>query len=239
MAIKQVQTHKVLTVSRGISDKYAIGTFISLGPRVCSLRLKHAAGMAVLLSLVAWTFWSGLGFVASGQSVYVDLKYLAEHIGEFEGVSVTTNGTVRFYASIYMYEVFCLQAQNDDAKIMVVTRLAGLGDPPEMCEIEVGGVVKHSTLEGGFYFLEASSWRTLTPGLTPTPTPSPTPTVSPTPTHSPTPPLKPTPTATVEPMYTGAGGSLSPEAFYVAVILGVALIIVIFIGIVVLKKQKR
>lgn len=245
MAIKQVVTQGVSGVSLGISDKYAVATFISLGPRVCSSRLRHATGIAVLLSLVVWNLGSGVGaaslFAASGQAVYVDLKYLAEHMGEFENASITTNGTVRFYGSIYMYEDFWLQAQNDDAKIMVVTRLAGLSVPSEMAEIEVGGVVKHSMLEGGFYFLEASSWRTVTPR--PTPTPTPTQTLSPTPpsmpTPSPTPTLKPTPTATVTPMSNGEGGSLSPEAFYAAAIIGAAFIIVIAITIVALKKQKR
>jgi len=139
-----------------------------------------------------------MGFETSGQTQnlpyaavdeFVDLKYLAANMKQFEGVSVTTNGTVRYLASIYMYEDFWLQAQNSDAKIPVVTRLAGLAVPPSMAIVEVAGIVKHSTLEGGFYFLEASSWQALTSTSTPTPAPtsSPPPLPTPTPTYEPKP----------------------------------------------------
>lgn len=113
---------------------------------------------------------------------YVDLKYLAEHPEEFKGVCVTTNGTVRYYTSIYMFEDFWLQAQND-AKIPVVTRFAGLPEPPEGLFIEISGKIDYSNLEGGFYFLNSTSWKTIQPtplpSLTPTspqssPTPQPT-----------------------------------------------------------------
>ena len=89
---------------------------------------------------------------------YVDLSYLANHLLEFENRSVTTNGTVRFYASIYMFEDCWLEAQNG-AKIMVVTRLAGLSSPANGSSVEVSGTIEHSNLEGGFYFLNASSWK--------------------------------------------------------------------------------
>jgi hypothetical protein len=113
---------------------------------------------------------------------YVDLKYLAEHPEEFKGVCVTTNGTVRYYASIYMFEDFWLQAQND-AKIPVVTRFAGLPDPPEGLFIEISGKIEYSNLEGGFYFLNATLWKTIQP--TPLPSLSPTP-PQPSPTPQPT-----------------------------------------------------
>jgi len=113
---------------------------------------------------------------------YVDLKYLAEHPEEFKGVCVTTNGTVRYYASIYMFEDFWLQAQ-DDAKIPGVTRFAGLPDPPEGLFIEVSGIIEYSNLEGGFYFLNVTLWKTSqstpVPSLSPTP-PQPSPTPEPT-----------------------------------------------------------
>jgi len=118
---------------------------------------------------------------------YVDLKYLAEHPEEFKGACVTTNGTVRYYASIYMFEDFWLQAQNDD-KIPVVTRFAGLPDPPEGLFIEISGKIEYSNLEGGFYFLNATLWKAIQP--TPLPSLSPTPPQSsptPQPTNPPTP----------------------------------------------------
>ena len=87
---------------------------------------------------------------------YVDLSYLANHLLEFENRSVTTNGTVRFYASIYMFEDCWLESQ-DGAKIMVVTRLSELSVPANGSSVEVSGTINHSNLEGGFYFLNASS----------------------------------------------------------------------------------
>jgi hypothetical protein len=57
-----------------------------------------------------------------------------------------------------MFEDFWLQTKNDTAKIPVVTRLAGLNAPFEMAEIQVAGEIEHSTLEGGFYYLNASAW---------------------------------------------------------------------------------
>lgn|GEM_PF-6498776 len=91
---------------------------------------------------------------------YVDLKYLAEHIAEFEGVFVTTNGTARYYASFFMFEDFWLEAQNG-ARIPVVARFAGLPVPSEGLLIEVSGKIEYCRLEGGFYFLNATSWRVI------------------------------------------------------------------------------
>ena len=85
---------------------------------------------------------------------YVDLGYLAVHLSEFENQSVTTNGTVRFYGSVLMFEDFWLEAQNN-AKIPVVTRSAGLSVPPSGFLIEISGAIQHSNLEGGFFFLNA------------------------------------------------------------------------------------
>ena len=96
---------------------------------------------------------------SSSTNERVDLVYLAAHMEEFENQSVATNGTVRFYASVYMFEDFWLQAPND-AKIPVVTRFAGLSVPPNGSLIEISGTIGHSNLEGGFYFLNASSWTT-------------------------------------------------------------------------------
>jgi hypothetical protein len=60
-----------------------------------------------------------------------------------------------------MFEDFWLQATSD-AKVPVVTRFAGLSVPPNDSSIEIAGTIEHSALEGGFYFLNASSWTTAT-----------------------------------------------------------------------------
>ncbi|MEM3441704.1 MAG: hypothetical protein QXV09_05380, partial [Candidatus Bathyarchaeia archaeon] len=83
----------------------------------------------------------------------VDLKYLAKHIEEFKNADVKVNGTVRYYASIYMFEDLWLQA-GGSAKIPVVTRFAGLPKPTEGLFIEVVGQIEYSSLEGGFLLLE-------------------------------------------------------------------------------------
>jgi hypothetical protein len=92
------------------------------------------------------------------QGEFVDLTYLVGHLAEFENRSITTNGTVGFYASIYMFEDFWLESQSD-AKIPVVTRFSGLPVPTNGSLNEVSGRIEHSNLEGGFYFLNASSWK--------------------------------------------------------------------------------
>jgi hypothetical protein len=90
------------------------------------------------------------------QSEFVDLTYLAGHLAEFENRSITTNGTVRFYASIYMFEDFWLQDEGE-AKVLVVTRFSGLPVPENGSFVEISGRIEHSNLEGGFYFLNAAS----------------------------------------------------------------------------------
>ncbi|MEM4733356.1 MAG: hypothetical protein QXD70_02380 [Candidatus Bathyarchaeia archaeon] len=112
----------------------------------------------------------------------LDLKYLVEHIEAFKSTGVKVNGTVRYYASIYMFEDLWLQA-GEGAKIPVVTRFAGLPRPPEGIFIEVSGTIEYCNLEGGFYFLNATSWsaiqQTQQPTLSPT-SPPPSPTIEPT-----------------------------------------------------------
>lgn len=131
----------------------------------------------------------------------VDLKYLVKHIEAFKSANVKVNGTVRYYASIYMFEDFWLQA-GEGAKIPVVTRFAGLPKPPEGLFIEVSGTIEYCNLEGGFYFLNATSWsaiqQTQQPTLSPT-SPTPSPTIEPT--NSPN-PQEDTPPSGSEPLST-------------------------------------
>jgi hypothetical protein len=70
---------------------------------------------------------------------------------------ITMSGKVEFWASCYMFEDFWLQTQNGPI-IPVVVRLSGLPTPPKDSVIEVVGTMEYSTLEGGFYYLDAQSW---------------------------------------------------------------------------------
>jgi hypothetical protein len=98
----------------------------------------------------------GTGGLISTDYEYVDLTFLASHPQEFKGFPVATRGVVRFYATVYMYEDFCLQAQSNE-KIPVVASFAGLPIPREGSLIEVSGTIEHCDLEGGFFYLNASS----------------------------------------------------------------------------------
>jgi hypothetical protein len=99
-----------------------------------------------------------LGF-ASTSYTYVELSYLASHLEEFRGFPVATRGVVKFYASVYMYEDFWLQTLGQGSgKIPVVVRFAGLPVPHNGSLVEVSGAIEYSSLEGGFYYLNALSW---------------------------------------------------------------------------------
>jgi hypothetical protein len=75
-----------------------------------------------------------------------------------KGATIATRGIVKFLGSIYMYEDFWLQAQeNQSARILVVARFAGFPVPLEDALVEVQGTVDYSNLEGGFFYLNASS----------------------------------------------------------------------------------
>src|SRR4030042_1970272 len=83
----------------------------------------------------------------------VDLSYLAANLELFKGLSVVTRGVARFFASVYMFEDFWIQAVGQDSvRIPVVTRLAGLPLPRDGDLIEIAGTVEFSSLEGGFFF---------------------------------------------------------------------------------------
>ena len=96
----------------------------------------------------------------SSEAGFVDLGYLASHMSEFENCTLTTSGIARTDGgSIYMFEDFWLQDQdNASARMPVVVRFAGLSKPTNGTFIEISGRIEHSSLEGGFYYLNASSW---------------------------------------------------------------------------------
>ena len=89
-------------------------------------------------------------------NMYVDLSYLASHPLDFKGMPVATIGIVRFYASVYMFEDFFLECQTGE-RIPVVVRFAGLPAPEDLSLVEVSGKMEYSSLEGGFFYLNASA----------------------------------------------------------------------------------
>ncbi len=89
---------------------------------------------------------------------YYDLGYVVAHQSELVSKNITTRGIVKFTASIYMFEDFWLTGQaNQTQSITVVTRFAGLPLPQNGTIVEIQGTVRHSTLEGGFNYINASS----------------------------------------------------------------------------------
>lgn len=87
-----------------------------------------------------------------------DLSVLVQNLNQLNGSKVSTRGIARFLASVYMFEDFWLQDRNNQsAKIPVVVRFAGISKPSEGDFIEVNGTITYSGLEGGFFYLNASS----------------------------------------------------------------------------------
>jgi len=106
-----------------------------------------------------------ISFIVSGGCLEVDLPYLATHMEDFHDVMVKTNGIVKFYPSIYMYEDFWLDAHTGE-NIPVVVRFAELSIPLENSYIEVQGSIEYCELEGGFFYLNVSSWNSVLPPTT-------------------------------------------------------------------------
>ena len=98
-----------------------------------------------------------ISFIVSGGYLEVDVPYLATHLEDFHGMMIKTNGIVKFYPSIYMYEDFWVQARTGE-NIPVVVRFAELPIPLENSYIEVWGIIEYCELEGGFFYLNGSSW---------------------------------------------------------------------------------
>jgi hypothetical protein len=58
-----------------------------------------------------------------------------------------------------MFEDFWIHAQTNQSENMkVVTRFAGLQNPREEAMIEVQGTIEYSNLEGGFFYINATSF---------------------------------------------------------------------------------
>jgi hypothetical protein len=89
----------------------------------------------------------------------VDLKDLVANVEDFHDMKIRTRGTVNFWASFYMYEDFWLSSDTQgECGIPVVVRDAELSVPSENSSIEVLGAIRFSELEGGFFYLNATSW---------------------------------------------------------------------------------
>ena len=87
-----------------------------------------------------------------------DLGDLTQNLSQLKGANVVTWGVARFLASVYMFEDFWLQSQNNQSvKIPVVVRFAGVSKPSEGELIKVQGTITYNNLEGGFFYLNASS----------------------------------------------------------------------------------
>ncbi len=210
------------------------------------LRVLNFIILSVLLLAVFWVKVDSAGATTAkiqnlnfaAVNNYVDLKYLVEHKEEFRGVCVTTNGTVRYYASIFMFEDFWLQGQND-AKIPVVTRFAGLPKSSEGLFIEVSGKIEYSNLEGGFYFLNATSWKTVQPVPLPSFSPAPS-QLSPTPqpTNSPTEqPATPSPAESPSIQHQPNSGLTEPVE-YELIVLAAIIIMAMFLTYMLFRRKK-
>lgn len=89
---------------------------------------------------------------------YYNLSYVFSHQNQLKGEAIATRGIAKFMASIFMFEDFWLQAQSNQSENMkVVIRDAGLPLPQAGALIEIQGTIEYSNLEGGFYYINASS----------------------------------------------------------------------------------
>jgi hypothetical protein len=130
-------------------------------------RRSGALFLVVVVLLSTFMFWSATNMQSVtaqttstvGSASAVDLNYLASHLAEFKSFQVATRGIVKFYGSVYMYEDFWLQSQSQgSARIPIVLEFPALPVPHNGTLVEVSGTIEYSNLEGGFYYLNASSW---------------------------------------------------------------------------------
>jgi hypothetical protein len=93
----------------------------------------------------------------AGQNEYekVDLSHLVAHIDEYENKRIEVVGIVRYRFSHYMWEDFWLEL--DGAEIPV--KVYPLERPPDGVSIVLRGIIRWNPLEGGFYYIDADSWK--------------------------------------------------------------------------------
>jgi len=126
---------------------------------VVSLKRFFLAFFLVLLATFLLVVLLPKTFGPNQGHLEVDLVDLGANTEGFRDMEVRTKGTVKFYASVYQYEDFWLAPETEGCcGIPVVVRNAGLSVPPENSSIEVWGTIKYCELEGGFFYLDATSW---------------------------------------------------------------------------------
>ena len=126
---------------------------------------SNALVLVALILTALFAFWSITFQPVKAQSappipayVFYDLNYLASNLRGLNGSMIATRGLTKFLGSIYMYEDFWLQDEiNQSARVPVVVRFAGLPVPGNDSLVQVQGTVAFSSLEGGFFYLNASS----------------------------------------------------------------------------------
>lgn len=127
---------------------------------------------ALILSVLALTTAVGLCSTIKAQSVNVEsivstadsaftqyqLNFIVQNSSQLRGTGVATSGIAKFYASVFMFEDFWLQSQeNQSLRIPVVARSAGIPKPSSGDLVKILGTIEYSNLEGGFFYLNASS----------------------------------------------------------------------------------
>ncbi|MGE5638026.1 MAG: alkaline phosphatase family protein [Chloroflexota bacterium] len=138
---------------------------MSIKKRLSALLLVALIQIVLFVSLsTATQFVSAQSVTSIPDYTFYYLNYLAlpSNIAKLNNSMIMTRGFVKFLASVYMYEDFWLQDQiNQSVRIPVVVRFSNLTIPNKDALIEVQGTITYSKLEGGFYYLNASSWKEL------------------------------------------------------------------------------
>ncbi|UCE15469.1 MAG: hypothetical protein JSV12_06220 [Candidatus Bathyarchaeota archaeon] len=98
-------------------------------------------------------------FEPDQEPLRVDLRNLTAHIEDFSDMKIRTIGTVKSHWSYLQYEGFWLATDKQDSSaIPVAIRSAELSVPSENASIAVSGTIEYYEFEGGFFYLNASSW---------------------------------------------------------------------------------
>jgi hypothetical protein len=101
-----------------------------------------------------------IAYTVDSPPITSDLGGLTQNPSQLKGANVVTWGVARFLASVYMFEDFWLQSQ-DNQSVKIPVRLAGVSKPTEGELIKVQGTIVYNDLEGGFFYLNASSFEQL------------------------------------------------------------------------------
>ena len=123
-----------------------------------SLKVFLAGYLLMLGATLLISFLLPPAILFSPEPIDVELADLISRMSVLNGRVVMTRGTVRYLLSYYMYEDFWLTTSAPTyAAIPVKIGVAGVNRPSEYAFIEITGNILQSHLEGGFYYLNASS----------------------------------------------------------------------------------